>query len=77
MSMEAKQRVRYYDWYTFKNDLETRLGRALPVKVWLRTKPTKSLPWCEDDMHATLVETMKILKNEGNVESGYIFSTLR
>jgi hypothetical protein len=75
--METKHRSRYQDWYTFKNDLETKLGQGLPVKVWLRAKPRKSLPWFESDMQVTLVEVAKILKNERNVETGYIFGVMR
>jgi hypothetical protein len=77
MRAETRQSKRYHDWYSFKNDLETRLGRGVPVKVWLRTKPKTDPPWVESDMQSTVVEAMKILKNESGADSGYIFGGLR
>ena len=49
-----KIRNRYDNWYDFKRDLESKLGLFLPVNVWLRIKPSKSLPWYDYDMQVII-----------------------
>lgn len=52
----------YTTWYDFKRDLESKLGRFLPVNLWLCTKPKKPLPWNNNDLQVTLSEVLRIQK---------------
>jgi hypothetical protein len=55
-------REEYKTWFHFKRDLEIKLGKAVPVDLWLRTRPKKPLPWCKADFETTLSEVSAILQ---------------
>ncbi len=61
--------IEYKTWYDFKRAVESKLGRGLPVDLWLRTKPKKPLPWDYGDLRATLSAIVTIqdsVKRESN-----------
>ncbi len=55
--------TQYHTWYDFKRVLESRLGHALSVNLWLRTKPHKPLPWDESDLATSFAEVTKIKRS--------------
>jgi hypothetical protein len=67
--------VYYNSWFDFKRDIESRLGRGLPVSLWMRAKPNKPLPWRQADLQATLSEVrilQKGLDKSGEARSPYM-----
>jgi hypothetical protein len=61
--------MEYKTWYDFKRAIESKLGRGLPVDLWLRTKPKKALPWDDVDLRTTLSAILIVqesLRRESN-----------
>ena len=63
MDITSGGQVYYNSWFDFKRDVESRLGRGLPVSLWMRAKPNKPLPWRQADLQATLSE-VRILQQD-------------
>ncbi len=61
--------TQYHTWYDFKRVLESRLGHALSVNLWLRTKPHKPLPWDETDLATSITEVTKIKRSGSGTDT--------
>ncbi len=61
--------TQYRTWYDFKRVLESKLGHALSVNLWLRVKPRNPLPWDESDLATSFAEVTKIKRSASGIDA--------